>query len=74
MPLITIEAKPTSPKNIIFLIGDGMGPAYTTAYRYYADNPDTAAVETTIFDTLLVGSASTYPDDDTVVTDSVLAL
>ena len=51
-----------------------MGPAYTTAYRYYADNPDTAAVETTIFDTLLVGSASTYPDDDTVVTDSVLAL
>ena len=70
---MTIEAKQTAPKNIIFLIGDGMGPAYTTAYRYYADNPDTAKVETTIFDTLLVGSASTYPDDDTVVTDSAAA-
>lgn len=48
------------PKNIIFLIGDGMGPAYTTAYRYYIDNPETPTVERTIFDQLLVGNASTY--------------
>lgn len=48
------------PKNIIFLIGDGMGPAYTTAYRYYIDNPETPVVERTIFDQLLVGNASTY--------------
>ncbi|KGJ88326.1 alkaline phosphatase [Colwellia psychrerythraea] len=67
---MSIEAKPT---NIIFLIGDGMGPAYTTAYRYYSDNPKTPKVESTIFDTLLIGSASTYPDDDTIVTDSAAA-
>ena len=24
----------SAPKNIIYMIGDGMGPAYTTAYRY----------------------------------------
>jgi len=61
------------PRNIIYLIGDGMGPAYTSAYRYYADNPDTRVVETTIFDDLLTGMASTYPDDDTYVTDSAAA-
>lgn len=58
------------PKNIIYMIGDGMGPAYTTAYRYYKDNPNTKQVETTIFDQILVGMAHTYPDDDTIVTDS----
>lgn len=64
-----IQASKT-PKNIIFLIGDGMGVEHTTAYRYYTDNLATEEVETTIFDELLVGMASTYPDDDTVVTDS----
>ncbi len=49
------------PKNIIMLVGDGMGPAYTTAYRYFADNKNTEEVEQTVFDRLLVGSASTYP-------------
>lgn len=62
-----------APKNIIYMIGDGMGPAYLTAYRYYMDNPATPEVETTIFDELLRGVASTYPDDDTVVTDSAAA-
>ncbi|QQX81401.1 alkaline phosphatase [Shewanella sp. KX20019] len=61
------------PKNIIYLIGDGMGPAYTSAYRYFSDRPDTKAVEKTIFDQLLVGMSSTYPDDDTYVTDSAAA-
>ena len=26
------------PKNIIMIVSDGMGPAYTTAYRYYAES------------------------------------
>ena len=59
-----------APKNIIMVIGDGMGPEHTTAFRYFMDNPDTPAVEQTIFDELLSGMSSTYPDDNTVVTDS----
>jgi alkaline phosphatase len=60
-----------SPKNIIMIVGDGMGPSYTTAYRMYADDPSTPEVETTVFDRLLVGMASTHPDMDTgYVTDS----
>ncbi len=64
----------TRPKNMVLLIGDGMGVAYTSGYRYYADDPATPGVERTIFDELLVGMASTYPDEDaTVVTDSAAA-
>ncbi|MEI5638035.1 MULTISPECIES: alkaline phosphatase [unclassified Pseudoalteromonas] len=59
-----------APKNIIYMIGDGMGPAYTTAYRYFKDDANTKVVEPTIFDSMLVGMAHTYPDDDTIVTDS----
>lgn len=58
------------PTSIIFVIADGMAPAYTSAYRYYADDPATAGIETTIFDELLVGMARTYPRDSTLVTDS----
>ncbi|WP_028765985.1 alkaline phosphatase [Shewanella fidelis] len=72
-PFAPVIATEYLPKNIIYLIGDGMGPAYTTAYRYYADNPQTKSVEKTIFDQLLVGMSSTYPDDDTYVTDSAAA-
>ncbi|MEP0355660.1 MAG: alkaline phosphatase [Paraglaciecola sp.] len=65
--LVATEA----PKNVIMVIGDGMGPAYTTAYRMYADDPVTAEVEETVFDRLLVGMASTHPDLNTgYVTDS----
>ncbi|WP_105214060.1 MULTISPECIES: alkaline phosphatase [unclassified Pseudoalteromonas] len=67
------SADAPTPKNIIYMIGDGMGPAYTTAYRYYQDDPSTAAVEATVFDSMLTGMAHTYPDDDTVVTDSAAA-
>ena len=49
------------PHNIIMVIADGMGPAYTTGYRYYNDDPNTDHVERTIFDKYLVGLASTYP-------------
>ena len=60
----------TAPKNVIYMIGDGMGPAYTTAYRYFKDDPTTKSVEQTVFDTMLTGMARTYPEDHTVVTDS----
>lgn len=49
------------PKNVIMVVGDGMGPAYTTAYRYFADDKNTQEVEQTVFDRMLVGMASTYP-------------
>ena len=60
----------SAPKNIIYMIGDGMGPAYTTAYRYFKDDPNTKVVDPTVFDTILRGMAHTYPDDHTYVTDS----
>ena len=54
-------AKTTAPDNIIMIVGDGMGPAYTSAYRYFHDDPKTAAIEQTVFDRHLVGMSSTYP-------------
>jgi len=56
---LTVNAS-NKPKNIIYVISDGMGPSYTAAYRYYMDNTKTDVVETTIFDQLLVGMSSTY--------------
>lgn len=59
------------PKNIIMVVGDGMGPAYTTAYRYFHNTKQLGAdylttnrtdkIEETVFDRHLVGMASTYP-------------
>ncbi len=72
-----ILIKPSSKnavKNIIMVIGDGMGPAYTTAYRYYQDNKKTPLVELTVFDELLIGMASTYPaQSQGYITDSAAA-
>jgi alkaline phosphatase len=68
-----VSAQPSAaaPKNIIMVIADGMGPAYVSAYRYFMDNPDTEAVETTVFDGILVGTVRTYPHQQSgVVTDS----
>ena len=68
---LSTNAKNNQPKNIIMIIGDGMGPAYTTAYRYFNDNPITDVVENTVFDRHLVGMSSTYPAKVSgVVTDS----
>lgn len=68
---IDIHEAPSRPKNMIIMIGDGMGPAYTSAYRYYQNNPDTEEIEQTVFDRLLVGMASTYPARQSgYVTDS----
>ncbi len=62
------------PKNIIYVISDGMGPVYTTGYRYFADDKSTPKVDKTVFDRLHVGSASTYPAAISgVVTDSAAA-
>lgn len=60
-----------APKNIIMVVGDGMGPEYTTAYRMFRDDKSTPELELTIFDQLLVGMASTHPDlSNGYVTDS----
>ncbi|GLS83097.1 alkaline phosphatase [Paraferrimonas haliotis] len=50
-----------APHSIIIMIGDGMGPAVVSGYRYYKDNPDTLEVEETVFDRLLTGTARTHP-------------
>src|SRR5690606_22636725 len=61
-------------KNVIFLIGDGMGSSYTSAYRYFKDDPTTPEIELTAFDQHLVGQQMTYPDDDEeTITDSASA-
>nr|WP_240615584.1 alkaline phosphatase [Alteromonas facilis] len=50
-----------TPKNIIMIVSDGMGPAYVTAYRNFKDDPTTPNVEKVVFDEILMGTASTYP-------------
>lgn len=78
LPLLALSSTSVfaAPKNVIYMIGDGMGPAYLTAYRYYqhqvihGTEARKQPVANTIFDDLLIGMASTYPDDDTLVTDS----
>ncbi|MEB7039426.1 alkaline phosphatase [Staphylococcus gallinarum] len=60
-----------NPKNVIFLVGDGMGPSYNSAYRYFADNPETKEMDKTAFDNYLLGTQRTNPDDPKEnVTDS----
>ncbi|WP_426370076.1 alkaline phosphatase [Pseudocolwellia sp. HL-MZ7] len=76
--VVTQEVQPapvvSTPKNIIMIVGDGMGPTYTTAYRYFKDDPSTPRVENTVFDRHLVGMSSTYPDTHhNYVTDSAAA-
>ncbi len=69
-----VTAQANQVNNIIMIVSDGMGPAYTSAYRYFADNPATPAIEETVFDRHLVGSATTYPARVSgYVTDSAAA-
>lgn len=66
-------AEQEAPRNLIMVIGDGMGFPYLSAYRYFKDGrgmTNRADIEYTTFDRYLVGTASTYPADDTLVTDS----
>lgn len=68
------KASAAPAKNVIFLIGDGMGTAYTTAYRYMKDDPKTTVMEPTEFDKYLVGAQMTYAEDEKQnITDSASA-
>ncbi|WP_285768359.1 alkaline phosphatase [Peribacillus sp. SI8-4] len=61
-------------RNVIFMIGDGMGVSYTSAYRYLKNNPHTMVAERTEFDRYLVGQQMTYPEDAAQnITDSASA-
>jgi alkaline phosphatase len=61
-------------RNVIFLIGDGMGPTYTTGYRAYKDDKNTPMMEDTQLDKYLVGMQSTYSSDKKEsITDSAAA-
>ena len=71
---VSVYGDTESPKNIIFMVGDGMGPSYQTAYRYFADNPETEDMELTAFDDYFVGSQRTFSaDKEENVTDSAAA-
>ena len=52
-----------NPKNIIFLVGDGMGPSFNTAYRYYKNAPNAKSMSSTAFDHYLKGTNRTYSND-----------
>jgi alkaline phosphatase len=47
------------PRNVIFMLGDGMGYAQVKAYRMYADDPATDLVEPLPMEAWQVGSVST---------------
>ncbi|MBP57756.1 MULTISPECIES: alkaline phosphatase [Idiomarina] len=64
-----VHAEEQKP-NIIYIIGDGMGFEFITAYRYAMSDLDSKTIAKTEFDAMLKGAATTYPDDDTWVTDS----
>ena len=66
--------KSSDIKNVIFMIGDGMGVSYTSAYRYLKNDSKTEIAEKTAFDEFLVGQQMTYPEDpDQNITDSASA-
>lgn len=72
--LILLSCQPQQQKkpNVIIMIGDGMGPAFITAYRKYLDDHSTPEVEATAFDDMLVGTAKTDLRDHEhhIITDS----
>ncbi len=53
------EAPVTPPRNVIFMLGDGMSFAQVKAYRMYADDPATELVEPLPMEAYQVGSVST---------------
>lgn len=70
------EVKSNNPeiKNVIVLIGDGMGVSYTSAYRYLQDSTESKFADRTELDKYLVGQQMTYPEDpEQNVTDSASA-
>lgn len=73
LSLVVCPLAEAAPKNVIYMIGDGMGPAYLSAYRYYQAGAPNPAPNKTVFDSMLVGMAISSPDDHTWVTDSAAA-
>jgi alkaline phosphatase len=49
----------SAPRNVIFMVGDGMSFAHVKAYRMYADDPSTNLVEPLPMEQYLVGAVST---------------
>ncbi|SDM84627.1 alkaline phosphatase [Bacillus sp. OK048] len=61
-------------KNIILLIGDGMGFSYTTGLRYFNHDSRMGLMNPTLFDHYFVGTQSTYSlDAKSNITDSAAA-
>lgn len=71
--LASLSSASAAPPNIIYIVGDGMGAPYVSAYRYFSHNTAPLPVANTLFDEMLIGTAQTYPHDDTYVTDSAAA-
>jgi alkaline phosphatase len=68
------SAEPQKPKNVILMVGDGMGFAYLKAYRLFKDKAETPEIDQTLFDQLLTGAVSTDANDAVgKVTDSAAA-
>lgn len=61
--LATCSTAPTAPaetpRNVVLLVGDGMGFAHVKSYRMYADDPATDIIDPLPIDGLLVGAVST---------------
>lgn len=66
-----VAAAEPVPRNIILMIGDGMGFGQVGAFRQFADNPATPTLEATVFDDMLIGTVATRPHGDSdAITDS----
>jgi alkaline phosphatase len=58
-PALDVTPPHNVPRNVIFMLGDGMGFAQVKAYRMYADDPSTELVEPLPMEAYQVGSVST---------------
>lgn len=61
----------TQPKNIIFMVSDGMSPSMASAYREYSCRREDGFHDACIFNQYLIGQQSTHSDDEMeTITDS----
>ncbi len=61
----------SAPKNVILMVGDGMGPAHLKAYRQFKTVKTGSSSQKSLFDPYHIGSVSTDPNGDCgVITDS----
>ena len=72
LTLTTATLLATDKTSVIFMIGDGMGPTYTSTYRYYKDKNNTKKMDATILDSIFVGMNTTY-SNNSLITDSAAA-